>query len=88
MQRGIDADSAGLTSPTFTYGRYAGFIYADYCNCRVFLLENDEREGWKTRIVVSMLKGSILSFGMDADGTVYVLTRRNPIMRMQLDVEK
>ena len=102
-EEGVEADAGGLTAPIFTYGREGGcaiiggvtaprlnngFIFGDFCSKRVWLLEQDEREGWQTRIVASRLKGSILSFGMDAAGTVYVLTRRNPIMRLQIDAEE
>ena len=99
-EEGTKADADGLTAPIYTYGREDGcaiiggvtvpwlnngFLFGDFCSKRVWLLEQDEREGWQTRIVASRLKGSILSFGMGSDGTVYVLTRRNPIMRLQID---
>ena len=90
-------DAAGRTAPIYTYGHSDGcaviggvtapwlnngFIFGDYCSKRVFLLEQDRREGWRTRLLAQM-EGFILSFGIDTDGTVYVLTRRNPIMRLQ-----
>ena len=96
-----EADADGLTAPLFTYGRENGcaiiggvtaprlnngFLFGDHCKKQVWLLEQDEQEGWNARIV-SQTEGLILSFGMDADGTVYVLTRRNPIMRLQIDAK-
>ena len=103
-EKGFEADAAGLTAPIFDAPNKEdgcaiiggvtvpwlnnGFLFGDFCSKRVWLLEQDEREGWQTRIVVSRLKGSILSFGMDTDGTVYVLTRRNPIMRLQIGGEE
>ena len=102
-KEGWQADADGLTAPIFTYGRDEGcaiiggvttpqlnnngFIFADYCSRRVWLLEQDGREGWQTRLLAQM-KGQILSFGADADGTVYVLLRRNPIMRLHIDGEE
>ena len=94
---GVEADAVGLTAPIYTYGKEDGcaiiggvtvprlgngFVFGDFCSKRVWLLEQDEREGWRARIVASRLKGQILSFGMDADGTVYALMRRNPIVRL------
>ena len=99
---GVQADDDGLTAPIYTYGRDDGcaiiggvttprldngFIFGDYCSKRVWLLEQDEREGWRTRLLAQM-EGQILSFGKDADGTVYVLAARNPIMRLQIDGEE
>ena len=103
-EKGFEADAAGLTAPIFDAPNKEdgcaiiggvtapwlnnGFLFGDFCSKRVWLLEQDEREVWQTRIVASRLKGSILSFGMDTDGTVYVLTRRNPIMRLQIGGEE
>ena len=99
---GVDMDADGLTAPIFTYGREDGcaiiggvtahrlnngFLFGDHCSSWVWLLEQDGREGWNARIV-SQLKGQILSFGIGADGTVYALLRRNPIMRLQIDGEE
>ena len=101
-EEGVEADADGLTAPIFTYGREDGcaiiggvtaprmnngFVFGDYCSKRVWLLEQDEQEGWRTRLL-AQVEGFILSFGMDAEGTVYVLTRRNPIMRLQIDGEE
>ena len=95
----IKTNDDELTPPIYTYGREDGcaiiggvtvprlndgFVFGDYCSRRIWLLEQDEREGWKAR-VVSHAKSAILSFGLGADGTVYVMQTRNPIMRMQLD---
>ena len=100
-REGVEADAAGLTAPIFTYGREKGcaiiggvtmpqlnngFLFGDFCSKRVWLLEQDEQEGWQTR-TLAQTEGQILSFGIDADGTVYVLTRRNPIMRLQIEGE-
>ena len=97
----VEANDEGLTAPIYTYGRDEGcaiiggvtaprlnngFIFGDYCSGRVWILEQDEREGWRTRLLAQM-EGQILSFGMDDDGTVYALTRGNPIMRLQIDGE-
>lgn len=58
-----------------------GFIFADYCTGRVFVLGNHEMEGWRAR-VLAQADGSIVSFYIDADGTVYILAYGKPIMRM------
>ena len=96
-EEGIEADADGLTAPVFSYGRddgcaiiggvtaprlNNGFIFGDYCSRRIWLLEQDEREDWRIRLI-AQAERPILSFGMDAAGTVYVLSRRSPIMRMQ-----
>ena len=101
-EEGVEPDADGLTAPIFTYGKDDGcaiiggvtahrhghgFVFGDFCSRRVYLLENDEREGWQTRLL-AQTEGQILSFGIDADGTVYALTRRNPIMRLQIDAEE
>ena len=100
-EEGVEADSDGFTAPIFTYGRddgcaiiggvttprlNNGFIFGDYCSRRIWLLEQDEREGWRARLL-AQAKASILSFGLDADGTVYILTYRNPITRLLIDAE-
>ena len=101
-EEGVEPDADGLTAPIFTYGKDDGcaiiggvtaplhghgFVFGDFCSRRVYLLENDERGGWQTRLL-AQTEGQILSFGIDADGTVYALTRRNPIMRLQIDAEE
>ena len=93
------ADADGLTAPIYTYGREDGcaiiggvtaprmnngFIFGDYCSGRVWLLEQDRWEGWRTRMLAHAER-RILSFGVDAAGAVYVLTADNPIMRLQID---
>jgi len=80
-RRGEDfcAIIGGVTAPWLNNG----FVFGDYCSGRVFLLENHEREGWRTRILAQAARGSLSSFYIDADGTVYILTYDNPIMRMQ-----
>ena len=101
-EEGVEADAYGLVAPLFTYGREDGcavvggvtapqlnngFIFGDYCSGRVWLTEYDEREGWRTRIL-AQAERQLLSFGMDADGTVYVLSRGDPVMRLQIDGEE
>ena len=92
----VYADSEGLTAPLFTYGRENGcviiggvtapwlnngFVFGDLCNGKVWLLQQDEREGWRTSIL-AQAKPQILSFGTDAAGTVYVLMRNKPLIRL------
>ena len=101
-QEGWESNANGLTAPIFTYSRddgcaiiggvtapqlNHGFVFGDHCSRRIWLLEQDDMEGWRARIM-SQAKGRILSFGMDPDGVLYILTSRNPIMRMQLDAEE
>ena len=98
-EEGAEADADGLTPPIHTYGREDGcaiiggvtapqfnngFIFGDYCSKRVWLLEQDEQEGWRTRLL-ALVKTQILSFAIVDDETVYVLISRHPIMRLQLD---
>ena len=101
-EEGTDADADGLTAPIYTYSREDGcaiiggvtvpwldhgFIFGDHCSGKVWLLKQDGRGSWQTRLLARM-EGQILSFGLDVDGTVYVLTRRNPIMRLPIDGEE
>ena len=94
-KEGKEPDADGFTAPIFTYGRddgcaviggvttphlNNGFIFADYCTGRVFLLEDDELEGWRARILAQTKR--TISFYIDADGTVYTLAYGKPIMRM------
>ena len=96
-KEGAAPDAHGLTAPIYTYGREDGcaviggvtssllnngFVFGDYCNGRVWLLEQDEREGWRTR-TLAQANRRLLSFGIDSDGTVYILTYRKPIVRLQ-----
>ena len=96
-EQGVEADDDGLIAPLFAYGREDGcavvggvtshqmnngFVFGDYCSGRVWLLEQAEREGWRTRII-AQAERQLLSFGIDSDGTVYVLSRGNHIMRLQ-----
>ena len=95
-EEGIAADADGLTPPLFTYGREGGcaiiggvtvpwlnngFVFGDHCSGKVWLLRKDELEGWRTRIL-AQAKSQILSFGIDADGTVYILMYNKPLMRL------
>ena len=102
-EEGMESDAYGLTAPIFTYGREDGcaiiggvtttrldngFVFGDYCSRRVWILEQQGgREGWQARMLAQM-EGLIMSFGIDANGWVYVLSRHNPIMRLQIDGEE
>ena len=101
-REGVETDASGFTAPIFTYGREDGcaiiggvtaprlnhgFVFGDYCSKRIWLLEQDGQEGWRARILAQSA-GGILSFGIGADGTVYVLTLGNPIMRLQIGGEE
>ena len=96
-EEGAAPDAVGLTAPIYAYGRDEGcaiiggvnvpwlnngFVFGDYCRKSVWLLEQDESEGWRAR-PLAQVRRYLLSFGIDADGTVYVLSNRNPIMRLQ-----
>ena len=96
-REGVETDAAGFTAPIYTYGREdgcaiiggvtaprlnKGFIFGDFCGGWVRLLEQDERGGWQARVLAQM-EQEILSFGIDDDGTVYILMSRNPIIRLQ-----
>ena len=100
-KEGIQADAAGLTAPIISYGREDGcaiiggvtaprlnngFVFGDLCSGSVWLLEHDEREGWRTR-ALAQADLNILSFGIGADGTIYVLAYKKPIMRLQPAVD-
>ena len=95
-EEGVEADDDGLTAPIHTYGREDGcaiiggvtaprlnngFVFGDYCSKRIWLLEQDGQEGWRARILAQSTE-KILSFGIDDDGQVYVLTYGKPIMRL------
>ena len=96
-EEGMEADDDGLTAPIYTYGRGDGcaiiggvtaprpdngFIFGDYCSGMVWLLEQEEREGWRARILAQAV-GRIVSFGAGADGTVYVLASNKIIELLQ-----
>ena len=98
-QEGVEMDAGGLTAPIFTYGREDGcaiiggvtasqlnngFVFGDYCSRRVWILERDDLKGWSARILAKTNR-PILSFGIGADGTMYILVAFNPIIRLQLD---
>ena len=99
---GTEADADGRTAPIYAYGRESGcaviggvtaawlgngFVFGDLCSGRVWLLEQDGREGWRARRL-AQTETQILSFGIDAAGTVYILIADKPIMRMRLDGEE
>ena len=92
----METDADGFIASIFTYGRgdgcaviggvttphmNNGFIFGYHCTGRVFLLENDEMEGWRARIPAQAAR-TIVSFYIDAAGTVYTLAYGKPIMRM------
>ena len=96
---GVEADADGLIAPLFAYGREDGcaviggvtvpwlnngFVFGDYCSGRIWLLEEDAREGWRTRLLAKANR-QLSSFGIGADGTVYVMTNNNFITRMQIE---
>ena len=100
---GVEADSDGRTSPIFTYRQKGngcaiiggvtaprlnnGFVFGDYCDSKVWLLEQDEREGWRARLLTHAER-QLMSFGIDAEGTVYILSRGKPVMRLQIGVSQ
>ena len=101
-KEGVEPDAAGLTAPIIAYGRpdgcaiiggvtaprlNNGFVFGDLCNGRVWLLEEDAQEGWRTH-TLAQAERNILSFGIGADGTIYVLAYKKPIMRLQFDGEE
>ena len=66
---GVEADADGFTAPIFTYGKddscaiiggvtvpwlNSGFLFGDYCSGRAWLLEQDERDGWRARILAQL----------------------------------
>ena len=101
-EEGAAPDADGLTAPIYAYGREDGcaiiggvtaprlnngFVFGDMCRSSVWLLEQDDRGNWERR-ALAQAYWQILSFGIDADGTVYALPRRNPIIRLQIEVEE
>ena len=95
----VDVDADGLTTPIFAYDSREdgcaiiggvtvpwlddGFVFGDLCRSEVRLLEEDEQESWRARTLATKPRRSTLSFGIGADGTVYVLSAFSPIMRLQ-----
>ena len=57
------------------------YLFADFCSGRVWALEA-RGEGWEMR-ELAQLDAQIASFGVDADGEVYLLTFRAPILRLR-----
>ena len=57
------------------------YLFADYCSGRVWALESGG-EGWAMR-ELAQLDAQIASFGVDADGEVYLLAFRAPILRLR-----
>ena len=96
-EEGFESDAGGLTAPVLALGKddicaviagvtapwlNNGFLFSDYCTGRIFLLEDDEREGWRARIL-AQAERLTLSFSIVNDGTVYIMTTDKPIMRLQ-----
>ena len=59
-----------------------GFVFSDLCDDKVWLLEENEQEGWGTRILTQG-KRPIFSFGLGADGTLYMLITNKPIATLR-----
>ena len=73
-----------------------GFIFGDLCSRRVYLLERDSPpdnaqaahqdipQAWRMRQIadLSPLTRNIIGFGKGTDGSVYVLPRNGPILRL------
>ena len=57
------------------------YLFADFCSGRVWALEA-RGEGWEMR-ELAQLDAQIASFGVDAAGEVYLLTFREPILRLR-----
>ncbi len=57
------------------------YLFADFCSGRVWALEAQGSE-WQMR-ELAQLDARIASFGVDADGEVYLLTFRAPILRLR-----
>ena len=72
------------------------FIFGDYCSRRLWLLEQDGAQddapagaqdgaqAWHMREIadISALARFLYSFGLAADGSVYVLSKESPILRL------
>ena len=64
------------------------FIFGDYCSRRLWLLEQDDSQNgaqaWRMREIadLSVFARFLYSFGAAADGSVYVLLREGPILRL------
>ena len=60
------------------------FIFGDLCSRRVWLLDGDQASGWHMREIANLFKASrnILAFGSGEDGSVYILSYRDPILRL------
>ena len=57
------------------------YLFADFCSGRLWALEA-RGEGWEMR-ELAQLDAQIASFGVDADGEVYLLAFRAPILRLR-----
>ena len=59
-------------------------IFGDLCARRVWLLAGDPAYGWRMREIadLSEVARNILAFGSGKDGSVYILSYDNPILRL------
>lgn len=57
------------------------YLFGDYCRGRVFALDGDADVGWRL-FEVADLNRPLSSFGIDADGEVFMLTFGNPLVRL------
>lgn len=96
-EEGVEANADGLTAPIFSYSGQNGcaiiggvtvpwlndgFVFSDLCDDKVWLLEENEQGGWRTRILTQG-KRPIFSFGLGADGTLYMLITNKPIATLR-----
>ena len=58
-----------------------GYVFGDLCSGKVWTLEGDAESGWRMRLIMDLPR-MILSFGTDAGGNLYALTRDGPIARV------
>ena len=61
-----------------------GFIFGDLCSRRVWLLAGDQASGWQMRELADLsdLARNILAFGAGENGSMYILSYDNPILRL------
>ena len=55
------------------------YVFGDYCSGRVWALEGDAQTGYYARELADLYR-PITAFGTDADGAIYALTQRGPII--------
>ena len=59
-----------------------GYVFGDLCSGKVWTLEGDSESGRSMSLIMDLPR-MILSFGTDADGNLYALTRDGPIARVE-----